>query len=100
MQQDAYGAQLGQAWGQLRQGSAKSAADAFEQIIKSAPDHLDALFGLALAHKASGQSASAQTHLEKCLALARAGRTAEPTNDRFMMLERIIQQRLKELGVG
>lgn len=100
MQQDAYGAQLGQAWGLLRQGSASAAADGFQQILKAAPDHLDALFGLGLAQKVGGQASSAQTNFEKCLELVRTGRKAEPNNDRFLMLERIVQQRLKEIGAG
>jgi predicted TPR repeat methyltransferase len=100
MEQDAYGAQLGQAWGLLRQGSASAAADGFGQILKAAPEHLDALFGLGLSQKVAGQSSSAQSNFEKCLELVRAGRKAEPNNDRFLMLERIVQQRIKEISAG
>jgi Tfp pilus assembly protein PilF len=100
MQQDAYSSQIAQAWGQLVQGGAKAASDGFEQILKSAPDHVDARFGLALAQKALGKTSDAKSSLERCLEQTRTSRQAEPANDRHMMLERIIQQRIKELGAG
>jgi Tfp pilus assembly protein PilF len=99
-QQGTFAQELGEAWGLLRKGSIRAALDGFEKILKTDPDHLDAHFGAALALKAEGQRSSAQSHLERCLALARAGRQAEPKNDRFLMLERIIQQRITELGAS
>lgn len=97
MQQEQYGAQLGQAWAQHRQGQQREAASSFEQILKASPDHVDALYGLGLVHKAIGSRKDAKKTFERCLEIVRAARNAEPTVDRHLMLERIVRQRLQEL---
>jgi Tfp pilus assembly protein PilF len=98
MNQDQYGAQLGQAWGALRQGQTAEAARGFEQILKSDSGHLDALYGLAMTQAEQGQKDSARAAYEKCLELTRAALAANPGTNRFQMLVRMIQQRLHELA--
>lgn len=97
MATETYADQLGQAWAALRQNKAQEAASGFQQILKAAPDHIDALYGLGISHRDSGQIESARTTLQKALELARKELAAAPGTDRFMMLDRMLQQRLTEL---
>ena len=97
MNQDQFAAQLGQAWGALRQGQNADAIRGFEQILKSDSSHLDALYGLAMSQAEQGQKDSARTTFEKCLELTRAALAAKPGTDRFELLIRMIQQRIHEL---
>jgi len=93
--EDQYAAQLGQAWANLRQGDAANAISGFEQILKSAPNHIDALYGLGLTRVVQGQNEAAQTTFQQCLDLVEKERTAG-FNDRWEMLQRMLKQRIKE----
>ncbi|MBE0690723.1 MAG: tetratricopeptide repeat protein, partial [Anaerolineae bacterium] len=86
---------LGQAWAHLRQGNAVDAANEFQQMLKSAPNHIDALYGLGLTHAVQGQNEAAQSTFQKCLELVEKER-AGGFNDRWEMLHRMLEQRVKE----
>lgn len=94
--EDQYAAQIGQAWANLRQGNAANAASEFEQILKSAPNHIDALYGLGLTRAAQGQNQSAETTFQQCLELVEKERAAG-FNDRWEMLQRMLKQRIKAI---
>lgn len=107
-------AQIGKAWGYHHQGRNNDAIREFETILASAPGDVDALYGLGLAQKADGQNEAAIKSFRKALGLAKELVTAAPpvaetrgqvedtlvargVNDRYMMLVRMIKQRLAEL---
>ncbi|HEX2619074.1 MAG TPA: tetratricopeptide repeat protein [Phototrophicaceae bacterium] len=109
MSQNVNDALIGKAWGAHRLGRNGEAIRDFEQVIKSDGQNVDAYYGLGLAQRASGQTAEAQAAFEKALALAKQ-KTAEiqgarhehnlesDEDDRYMMLTRMLSQRLEELG--
>ena len=107
-------AQIGKAWGYHREGRNIDAIHEFETILASTPNEVDALYGLGLAQKADGQQEAAIKSFQKALALAKELVTSAPPtqeapgpvddtlaprghNDRYMMLVRMIKQRLGEL---
>jgi tetratricopeptide (TPR) repeat protein len=102
---------VGEAWKQHRMGNNPAAIEIFEEILKQRPDHIDALYGLGLSRRANGETAWAIEAFKKALMLAtEALNTEEKTGgafkgnnlesydtDRYMMLSRMIKQRLAEL---
>lgn len=89
--------QIAQAWAQHRQGNHDAAVKAFSQVVSTAPDNIDALFGLGLAQRANHQTDAALETFERCRALIAAQLEANPGEDRYEMLTRMINQRLAEL---
>lgn len=106
---------VGQAWRLHREGDNDGAIRAFDSIISTNPENVDALYGLGLAHKAAGDfSAAADAFsraLEKTESALSAVRTTSQTegnpgendletnfDDRYMMLTRMLSQRLEDLG--
>ena len=88
----------------------KSVKSVFEEILKQRPDHIDSLYGLGLSRRANGETAWAIEAFKKALVLATEALNAEDKNgafkgnnlesyddDRYMMLTRMIKQRLVEL---
>jgi cytochrome c-type biogenesis protein CcmH/NrfG len=90
--------QLGQAWTSHRGGQQEAAISEFDAILNLDSEQLDALYGLALAQRASGDHASAALTWEKCLTLVRARLSETPGDDHYEMLERMTGQRLSELS--
>lgn len=105
-------AQVGQAWDLLRQGKPQEAINSFEKVLQSIPNNVDAHYGLGLAQRASGQNADALETFEKASEIAAqmleairsqvggddAANSLETTeDDRYMMLSRMLQQRVAEL---
>lgn len=105
---------IGEAWRQHRMGNNPEAITIFREILSKRPDHLDAIYGLGLAQRTSGDVAGARESFNRALelteeALMAKDRTsiieglASPQDldsyqdDRFMMLQRMIGQRLEEL---
>jgi tetratricopeptide (TPR) repeat protein len=108
--------QVGSAWGHLRQQNYRDAINEFETILKSAPEDIDAIYGLGLALKADGQNEAAIKSFQKAYSLAKIATTQVPEhhdipdqgqledkleiagqNTRYMMLTRMLKQRLTEL---
>ena len=107
-------AQIGQAWNHHREGRSADAIAAFEKILGTIPNNVDALYGIGLAQKALGREADAVESFQKAYELGEemlrairsqvggdenvnALQTSE--DDRYMMLGRMTKQRLAELGV-
>jgi len=116
MSSSSVAAQIGTAWGNLRQQRYHDAINEFETFLKSAPDDIDALYGLGLALKADGQNEAAIKSLQKAYSLAKVAATQAPEhhdipdqgqledkleiagqNRRYLMLTRMLTQRLTEL---
>lgn len=107
-------AQIGKAWGFHREGRNNDAIREFETILASAPNEVDALYGLGLAQKADGQQEAAIKSFTKALGLAKELVTVAPpvqemhgqvedklvalgANAPYTMLVRMLKQRLAEL---
>ena len=106
---------ISEAWRLHREGRHDRAIEMFQDLIKTAPENVDAYYGLGLTYKAAGSSAAAaaafQTGLgyaEQAYSAARQVSTAEghhgasdldtDDDDRFMMLVRMLKQRLAEVS--
>lgn len=108
---------IGEAWRLHRDGNNAEAIRVFKEIIQKAPESVDAHYGLGLAYKASNDNASAADAFQKALSLAQDAYKAVRTtsgaegnaavndlntieDDRFMMLTRMLRQRLADVGVN
>lgn len=106
---------IADAWHQHRQGQDDAAIKAFEAIVKSNPDDIDANYGLGLAQKAAGQQAAAIATFQRTLQMVQDARQTyttsrnqehhednikTPEDDRFQMLYRMVNQRLTELNAA
>lgn len=108
---------IGRAWRLHREGNNRTAIEEFEKILRTTPNDVDTHYGLGLALRADGQNAAAIESFTKAMELSQRAYDAsrqlseaeghhgsndlETTeDDRFMMLHRMIGQRLRELGVN
>lgn len=106
---------IGEAWRLHRNGDNVGAEKIFSEILNKAPKHLDALYGLGLARRAGGDLSGAAEAFQAALQLAKDAFEAVDTtsvvdgnngnndlrtyeDDRFLMLQRMIQQRLNEVS--
>jgi len=107
---------IGEAWRLHRSGNNQGAIEMFEDVLAKTPKNLDALYGLGLARRANGNNKGAIEAFHAALERAQEGLAAIDTasvvdghhgtndldtyeDDRFLMLQRMINQRLAELGV-
>jgi hypothetical protein len=91
-------AQIGQAWRSHREGSSDIAIEQFGRILRGTPDSIDANYGLGLANKAAGNKTAAVEAFQRALDLAdKVEPTSQEERDRYMMLSRMISQRLEEI---
>lgn len=107
---------IGEAWRMHRDGNNDQAITVFKEIIQTAPENVDAHYGLGLCYKSSGDNASAADAFQKAYGLAtkalEAARTTSGADghhggndldstedDRYMMLSRMLKQRLEDVGV-
>lgn len=105
---------IGSAWRKHRDGDYRGAMDIFDEILRKTPNNIDALYGMGLARYGNGDATGAVESFTKALELARASlRAIEVTSvvdghrgsndldtyedDRYLMLTRMISQRLTEI---
>lgn len=106
---------IGEAWGLHREGRNDEAITLFKDILYKTPDQIDALYGLGLALTSAGDAEGARESFQKALDLAKDALAAIGTqstvqglrhdandlntygDDRYMMLIRMLQQRLDGL---
>jgi tetratricopeptide (TPR) repeat protein len=112
-------AQIGHAWRHQRNGEADKAIQEFERILQQNPDNIDALYGMGLAQRTAGHSEQAAKCFQQALELIEAGdltgrklredtandvndriKPNSPEEDRYMMLSRMLKQRLTELNLA
>ncbi|GAB4508538.1 MAG: hypothetical protein OHK0046_01270 [Anaerolineae bacterium] len=106
--------QIGKAWGELREGNVEGAITGFDSALNTVPNNVDAHYGLGLAFRKAGRDADAIETFQKALELSKQmleairsqiggddhhNSLATTDDDRYMMLGRMIRQRLAELGV-
>ncbi len=106
---------IGEAWRLHRNGDNAGAEKIFREILDKAPKHLDALYGLGLARRANGNPSGAAEAFQAALQLAKDAYNAVDTqsvidgvnggndlgtyeDDRYLMLQRMIQQRITEVS--
>jgi Flp pilus assembly protein TadD len=91
--------QIGQAWGNYRNGRNDAAVSEFERILKSNPDSVDAYYGLGLTQFALGKKQAASESFGRALELVNQLQAANhEEQDRYMMLARMVKQRLDDVG--
>ena len=108
--------QVGQAWHYQRLGETDSAIKEFDRILRQEPDDIDANYGMGLAQRSAGQPQAAVEYFQHALDIVdqkdSAGRIAREAaasdfqterikpntaeDDRYMMLTRMLKQRLAE----
>ena len=98
MAKNDYAVQLGRAWALHREGRNELAIDEYNQLLRETPDHIDALYGLALAQRSAQLIDDARQTFERCLTLVNEALDQNPGEDRYEMMQRLIQQRLAEIG--
>lgn len=100
---------IGEAWKQHRTGNNSEAISIFNDIVSKNAGHLDAHYGLGLAQRANGDTEASKESFNKALELAKE-KLASLENasnneleaydgDRYLMLQKMIGQRLEELDV-
>jgi thioredoxin-like negative regulator of GroEL len=99
---------IGDAWELHRKGDQAAAQRLFEDVLQRDAESVDAHYGLGLVKRASGDKTGARAAFESSRSLAksaldtiRAGREkndlSTTKDDRYMMLLRMIDQRLAEV---
>jgi tetratricopeptide (TPR) repeat protein len=102
--------QIGQAWRYQRDGKADAAIAEYERLLRQEPDNIDANYGMGLAQRTAGKYEVAIKYFEHAQALVEAAITTRrqasgdaphtantPEDDRYMMLSRMLKQRLAEI---
>jgi tetratricopeptide (TPR) repeat protein len=110
-----YKTALNSAWDMIHSGNYNGAISEINEILSETPDDIDAYYGLGLAQRNLGQEAEAIKAFQKALDISvdllhkireqygvdETRSSLETTeDDRHMMLQRMLSQRLSELGVG
>jgi cytochrome c-type biogenesis protein CcmH/NrfG len=107
-------ANVSHAWRHQREHQASAAVPEYEQILKQDANNIDALYGYGLALRDTGNTEGAVANFQKCLELVEAAAAARrpakteeehrvantPEDDRYMMLTRMLKQRISELKAG
>jgi len=108
---------VGEAWRLHRDGNNDQAIKIFKEIIHTAPENVDAHYGLGLAYKASNDMASSADAFQKALGFSEKAFNATKTtseaeghhgandldsseDDRYMMLSKMLKQRLEDVGIS
>ena len=105
---------IGRAWRLHRDGDSRGAIDMFSSIIEASPANVDAHYGLGLAHKTLGENDAAAAAFKTALdnteqALTAVQKTSQVegdndldsnADDRYMMLTRMLNQRLEDVGAA
>ncbi len=106
---------IGRAWRMHREGDNRGAIAAFEDVIAVSPDSVDAHYGMGLALKASGELEAAVDSFSRALSITEQALSAVQVesqaegqhgandletnyDDRYMMLTRMLQQRIEDLS--
>lgn len=92
-----YAEQLARAWAFHRQSQNDEAIQEFNRMLQISQNNIDALYGLGLAERSAGRIDAARTTLERCLGQVQSALEAHPNEDRYEMLEKMINQRLSEI---
>lgn len=95
-----YAEQLGRAWALHRKGQNDEAIHEFSGLLQTSANNMDALYGLGLSQRSSGQLEAALVTFERCYAQVSEALATHPHEDRYQMLDTMTQQRIDELKQG
>lgn len=87
---------LAHAWANHRDGRNEAAVGEFDRILRDNPNDIDANYGLGLVQRALGRYDQAVASFEKAKMLVTKALEAEPSLDRWEMLQRQCDQRIAE----
>jgi len=99
---------IGNGWESFRKGDPKSALETFRKVLNDDNDNVDAHYGVGLALRASNDKTNAKSSFETALRIAerelaairkgeRANDLTTTRDDRYMMLIRMLGQRIAEV---
>lgn len=94
---------IGSAWKSHRQGFQDQAITEFREILHQDPNHLDALYGLGLAQKASGDGDAAHQTFNKLQQLLNSileeeqELPLEDRQERYVMIAQMVRQQIDTL---
>lgn len=99
---------IGDGWALQSKGDAQGAVQAFQNIIGQDVDQVDAYYGLGLSLRIAGDKVAAKAAFEKALLISERELAAlrgsrgknelgTSRDDRFMMLIRMLEQRISEV---
>lgn len=106
---------IGRAWRLHRDGDNNGALRLFDEVIAASPENVDAHYGMGLAHKAGGDMAAAADSFRQALSVTEQALSAVQVtsqaegqhgandletnyDDRYMMLTRMLKQRIEDVG--
>lgn len=97
---DGFKKQIGDAWRAHRQGQHETALNIFRQVLSQDSDNVDALYGLGLVQKTSGDAANARETFSKLQELLKTLQAEEDAGSpgRYYMLNNMVRQQLRQLG--
>ncbi len=92
--------QIGDAWRAHRQGQHETALNIFRQVLNQETDNVDALYGLGLVQKTSGDNPHARETFLKLQDLLKELQSHEDAGSpgRYYMLNNMVRQQLRQLG--
>lgn len=104
---DAMYSKIGDGYAQHAKGDYAGAIRTFSDVVRADGQNVDGYYGLGMSQRASGDNAAAKASFEKAMSLSeqilaelRQGTTSNDLtttrDDRYMMLIRMLQQRLAE----
>jgi tetratricopeptide (TPR) repeat protein len=97
MAADDFTTELSEAWGYHRAGRNDEAHKTFDRILSRQPDQVDALFGIGLVQRVLGMKDKSIESFDRCRKVAQKELDADPGADRYLMLLKMIQQRIHEV---
>jgi Flp pilus assembly protein TadD len=98
-QQDELGAKIGDAWKSHHEGQNETAIVRFKEITEEVPEHIDALWGLGLSYRNTGDTANALQAFGEVKELVAAELRGEPEDyERFLMLQRMVDQQIEQIN--
>jgi tetratricopeptide (TPR) repeat protein len=98
MAQNENAEKIGAAWALHRQGKNDKAIEAFYAVARADSNSYDALYGLGLAQRAAGMKDGAVKSFQDSLSIVNKLLMTHPGEDRYEIMQRMISQRLAELG--
>jgi hypothetical protein len=95
-----FAVEIGNAWALHRKGQNEDAIRAFKGILETSGSNtvkVDVLYGLGLAQRAAGHTEAAMSSLQQAMMEVNGARETFPREDRHLMLQRMVKQRIDEI---
>lgn len=99
-QENPFHEEIGEAWKSHRKGFQDKAIEQFREVLNQDPNNIDALYGLALAKKAAGNTVEARQIFEQLGGILNKladEEHSEGRQERLFMLRAMVSRMLKQL---